>query len=123
MTGRDVTMSTEKLAETVGRLADRRRLLKRAGTVGLGALGFFGLQTAFAESAYAWTGHGCHLCNTPTSSCGPALECAWCWMGDCRYDSGVGNVRHNCCEGYRAGSSCSGGCPAYCSWYTGNYSC
>lgn len=111
-------MSPEKLAKTFGKHTDRRRFLSRAGTIGLGALGFFGLQAAFASPAQAWEGLGCHLCNPPTTSCGPALECAWCWQGNC-----VNGKKYNCCEGYRAGASCSGSCPAYCSWVTNQQNC
>lgn len=112
-------MSPEKLAKTFGQLADRRRFLSRAGTVGLGVLAFFGVEAALAEQAQAYGANlGCSLCNPPTTTCGPALECAWCWDGSC-----VNHVKYACCEGYRAGVSCSSHCPAYCSYVTNRRSC
>jgi len=111
-------MSLENLAKNVGGVADRRRFLTRAGALGLGALGFLGLQAVFATKAEAWVGLGCTLCNPPTTSCGPQLECAWCWAGNC-----VNGIRYNCCEGYRAGASCAGHCPAMCSWVTNRRGC
>jgi len=111
-------MSPEKMAKTFGKAADRRRFLRRAGAVGLGVMGIFGLEAVVAEPAMAWEGRGCHLCNAPTTTCGPALECAWCWSGNC-----VNGVKYNCCEGYRAGARCGGQCPAYCSWTTNRRSC
>lgn len=112
-------MSPEKLAKTFGRIADRRRFLRRAGAVGLGAVGFMSLEPLLAEPAHAlWNGRGCHLCNPPTTTCGPAVECVWCWNGSC-----VGGYRYNCCEGYRAGVQCGPQCPAYCSWTTNRRAC
>lgn len=111
-------MSVEKLAETVGEAADRRRFLAKLGGVTLGALGLAGL--APAEARANWTQHGCNLCYTP-GGCSPEVVCAWCWYGNCHNDGG-GSIKHKCCEGYR-GSRCDGQCPSSCSYYFGTYAC
>ena len=112
-------MSLDELAKSVGGVVDRNRFLARLSVVTLGFAGVAGLAPS---KAYAlWSGHGCTLCGAP-GSCGPQLDCAWCWVGNCHNDSGLWR-RHNCCEGYHFGSSCSGGCPAMCSWYSGTIGC
>jgi hypothetical protein len=111
-------MSVEKLAETVGEIADRKTLLKRMSAASLGLLGAAGIFPAKAMALC--TTHGCDLCSCPTS-CGPLLNCAWCWIGRCHNHNGT-NLKHKCCEGY-AGSRCDGACPAYCSYYFGSFAC
>jgi hypothetical protein len=111
-------MSVEKLAETVGGVADRKGVIKRMSAATLGLLGVAGM---FPSKALALcTTHGCDLCTCP-SGCSPELVCAWCWMGRCHNHNGV-NRRHKCCEGYR-GSRCDGACPVSCSYWFGSYAC
>jgi hypothetical protein len=112
-------MSVETLAEALGDVAHRKGFLARVGAASVGLLGLAGV---FPERAHAicYT-HGCELCNCPTS-CGPLLECAWCWLGNCHNHSGAW-LKHYCCEGYGPSGDCSLRCPAYCSYWTGNYGC
>ncbi len=111
-------MSTEQLAETVGEVVERQRLLRRAGIAALGALGFAGLVPATARAGYGGA-EGCNLCNPPSQGCGPNLYCSWCWLGSC-----VNGKVYNCCEGRQQGGDChSPSCPSYCSWYTLAGSC
>jgi hypothetical protein len=111
-------MSVEKLAETVGEVADRRRFLARLGGATLGLLGLAGLAPGRASALV--TTHGCDLCTSP-GGCSPELVCAWCWLGRCHNHGGT-NLKHKCCEGYR-GSRCDGACPVSCSYYFGSYAC
>ncbi len=111
-------MSVERLAEAVGDVVHRKGFLGRLGAASVAALGVAGV---FPKDAHAiCTTHGCSLCSCP-SSCGPLLNCAWCWIGNCHTHSGY-PLKHYCCEGY-ASSNCALRCPAYCSYYTGNYAC
>lgn len=105
-------MSVEKLAEAVGEVVERRRFLTRTGAVTLALLGLEGLVAETAKATY--NTHGCNLCNPP-GNCGPRLECAWCWQGNC-----YNHHWYNCCEGRPSNLNCDdSSCPAYCSWYTG----
>jgi len=107
-------MSVERLAETVGEVVERKRVLSRAGVASLGLLGLSGLFPATAKAHYYHT-HGCHLCTAP-SACGPRLICAWCWQSEC-----YSGQWYYCCEGRQeGGGDCgSSACPSYCSYYTG----
>jgi hypothetical protein len=111
-------MTVERLAETVGDVADRRGFLKRTGAATIALLGLAGLVPGKASALY--TTHGCDLCQAP-GSCGPELYCAWCWIGRCHYHNGTPH-RQKCCEGYRQ-TTCSGSCPSYCSYIFGSYAC
>jgi hypothetical protein len=105
-------VSLEDFTGSLGQAVERRGFLKRAGVA---TLGIMGLGALAPESAMAlYTTHGCDLCNPP-GSCGPNLQCAWCWRSRC--SSGHW---YYCCEGRQAGGNCnSEACPAYCSYYTG----
>lgn len=111
-------MSVQAVAKSFGGMVDRHRFLSRIGVATVGLLGLAGLAPSRAHAI--WYGHGCNLCGAP-SSCGPLLNCAWCWQGECHNDGGFYRF-HTCCEGY-AGSNCSNHCPAYCSYYFGSYIC
>lgn len=111
-------MSVEELAEKVGEMADRRKLLKRASGATLGLLGLAGFLPGRAM-AYG-EAHGCSLCNPPATDCGgPWVECGWCWQGSCH---GSPSHWHYCCECYRS-PSCDGSCPATCSALVGTHAC
>lgn len=108
-------------AEMVERLASARssrgRFLAKAGAATLAAVSL--RVGAEADTAHAWGGeHGCNLCNDPYAHCNVQTVCWWCWWGNCHINPG-GTVRHRtqCCEGYKAGQGCAGGCPAPCSGY------
>jgi len=101
-------MSVEGLVGKIGEATDRRRFLRKVGAASLGALGF----SVFAEPAEAYDFACCHLCNAPSDSCASQAVCSWCW--NCCAGP---RALFRCCEGYSAGQSCSGGCPAYCSYY------
>lgn len=110
-------MTVERLAVAVGEAADRNGFLARISAVTLGFLGYAGLVP---ETAQAWTGHGCTLCNAP-GTCGPEASCFWCWPGSCH---GSPSHWHYCCEGYRGTDGCrNGNCPAWCSYLNGTFSC
>ena len=107
-------MSAEKLALAVGEYTNRKTLLRRAGAAAFGsALVALGIG---ASPAYAVA--GCSLCASP-GGCG-TLYCAWCWWGTC-----ASGTRRLCCEGYRAGSNCAGGCSSHwaCSYVGATKSC
>lgn len=108
-------MSVEEIAETVGEIADRRRILRRVTGAALGLTGLAGL---FPSGAMA-SNQGCNLCNSP-GGCNTDLACAWCWQGNCYGSPGQW---HYCCEGYLQTTRCDGSCPSYCSYFSGTYSC
>lgn len=109
-------MTSETLITGVAKRVERSRFLKR----GTGAI-FAGLAglLALPESALAWSGHGCNLCQAP-GSC-PSLTCSWCWVGNAHCHSGACR-KHYCCEGYTQ-TGCIGNCEDgwVCSYYTGSF--
>jgi hypothetical protein len=122
-------MSTERIAELVGELTDRKTLLARAGAAGLGSMLFvFGARPKAAEAACFE--HGCFLCDDCTAPCPPQYlldGCAWCWLGNCHTNpGGSSNHRTWCCEGYNAQAhSCVGDCGTgwLCSFFGDNVPC
>ena len=98
-------MSTERLAERLGETANRRRFLGKAGA---GALTFAMVLLGQSQTAEAVVAYRCcSLCRSPSSTCSGA-SCSWCWH--CCYQSGGRILKYRCCEYYRRGYSCNGGC-------------
>ena len=92
-------MSTEKFAEALGRLADRRTFLQKLGGASLGAVL---LSLGLPSVALAYQYQCCGLCAVP-QPCSPS--CWWCWT------CCSGNQpfhRFQCCEGYSS-STCPTG--------------
>jgi hypothetical protein len=116
----------EQLTEALGGLTDRKTVLRRAGAAGMGVLlGAMGLGARTAEAVQFQ--HGCSLCDATANPAGcTQLACTWCWYGTCHQNpSGSSNHRTQCCEGYRAGSSCGGGCADRwaCSFFGSHIAC
>lgn len=92
-------MSTDRLAQAVADVVDRKRFLKKIGALTLG-----GAAAAMGVASPAQGASCCNLCNSATNCDGCA--CVWCW---CCTAGGF----WRCCECYSAGQGCSGGCPAW----------
>jgi hypothetical protein len=108
--------------ETIERLtnrSDRGQFLARAGTAAMGLVaGRMAGNTAAVYAAGA--NQGCDLCNNPNAGCPGNIACFWCWWGGCHKHQADGTChQHQCCEGYKPGAGCAGGCPATCSAVTG----
>ena len=94
-------MSTDKLAQRVGKGMNRRRFLAK---VSGGAVAFTFALLGLQEEASATVRYACcNLCKSPTSCTG---ACTWCW-------SCCNGIRlWQCCEVHTTtaycGSSCSG---------------
>ncbi len=119
-------IEAEKIVGSVGEQADRRNLLKKAGSAAVaGALLLSGVKVSesFGYGSHNSAGHGCDLCNS-VSSCN--YTCSWCWWGRCHTNVG-GSSHHQtlCCEGYHNYPDCTGGCGGsqYCSFYGQNIAC
>jgi hypothetical protein len=98
--------------------SDRGQFLAKAGSATLAVVA--GRMVGGAAPAHAhgeW--QGCNLCNAASAGCPSNIACFWCWWGDChKHESGGTCHQHQCCEGYKAGAGCGGGCPATCSAIT-----
>jgi hypothetical protein len=98
-----------QMIEKISRGTDRKQFLAKAGAASLAAV--TGLLVRPAPASALWSHHGCDLCNAP-NNCPTSTVCYWCWPGGCHGEPG-NRHKHACCEGYKSGGSCSGGCGSY----------
>jgi hypothetical protein len=93
-------MSTDKLAQRVGKGMDRRRfLVKVSGGAVAFTFAFLGLSKDAEAHYYHYA--CCHLCRAPSSCTG---ACTWCW-------SCCNGIRlWQCCEVHSSSSYCGSAC-------------
>lgn len=116
-------MALEAMAQRIGEVTSRRRVLARFGAAGLASAAYIGGVDPPSAQALCRR-HGCDFCNCPGCS---GYTCAWCWWGRChRHSNGV-RYQHRCCEGYGpvAPQYCNGQCHGgqVCSFYNGRRRC